>query len=68
MKFKELKEMYMRQYLVYNFKKKPKKPKTHANFQLLYKSSKKMCFKSFSNQFENLNYKYKKKIHYENSI
>lgn len=43
MKFKELKEMYMRQYLVYNLqkKKKPQKPKTHANFQLLYKSSKK---------------------------
>lgn len=40
MKFKELKEMYMRQYLVYNLQKKPKKPKiTHTNFQLLYKPS-----------------------------
>lgn len=42
MKFKELKEMYMRQYLVYNLQKKtPQKTKTHTNFQLLYKSSKK---------------------------
>lgn len=28
----------------------------------------KKCAKSFSNQFENLNYKYKKKIHFENSM